>query len=272
VTVNGKVHEGLSEEGLIAHIANTIGLWRGTPSIGTRNDCKSLVSHAVRRYRVLLANRNQTLPTTRINRIVNGLLAMVEPDASEPPISQVRRILDHALPGNGFDGKSYERLSTDGLLAHIVNTIGLWKTAPRIGTPNDCKLIVSRAVRDYQTVLHGRRPALLATPKARARLEKGLKVVCEHVIPANCVVNALMDLVDAGDVAMARDILSRGTRLAWVAADEHDALIPYQHDMPNGATYPWPNVWARYLRLDVPLPTSPLIAPGRCRSPKLTQS
>jgi len=57
-----KSREGLTLEGILAHMANTIILWRS--KIGTQNDCQLGVSHLLRFYhrRMLGSRRYGELP------------------------------------------------------------------------------------------------------------------------------------------------------------------------------------------------------------------
>lgn len=63
-SMNGRSYEGVSECGLIAHIANAISLWRQVPKGSTDNDCKLVIAHAVRAYQRLLYPATRGLPAT----------------------------------------------------------------------------------------------------------------------------------------------------------------------------------------------------------------
>lgn len=170
-----------------------------------------------------------------------------------------------------MNGRSYEGLSEQGLVAHIVNAISLWRQVPKGSTDNDCKLVIAHAVRAYQRLRYPPTRGLPATAAARAQLLAGETAIREHVVPVGCVLNALMHLVVPGDTEAAREkateILETSTILAWVIKDEHAKLS--QDTMPEKyASYPWKNVWARYLEAGLDVPSEPLITRSRPAAPQ----
>jgi hypothetical protein len=62
--MNGRSHQGLSESGLIAQIANAVMLWKEDPVTVTENDCKLVIALTIREYQKLVYPANCPLPAT----------------------------------------------------------------------------------------------------------------------------------------------------------------------------------------------------------------
>jgi hypothetical protein len=113
--MNGRSYEGLSQSGLIAHIANAINLWKEEPGATTANDCKLVIAHAIREYQKLLFPANRGLPATPKARawmeiggrairehvvpvgcVINALMHFVEPGDPAIARAHVRDILERS--------------------------------------------------------------------------------------------------------------------------------------------------------------------------------
>jgi hypothetical protein len=160
---------------------------------------------------------------------------------------------------SSMNGKSYEGLTLDGMAAHIANAILLMNR--KVGSKNDCKLVTAHVLRQYQGRLMGRAPE--DVPYTQAALEakkKGEYIELEHAIPIGCLMNVLFHYANGITheevTEQVKSIVANNTILAWVTPKEHTQLNKrHQSFMPVGFdTYPWKDVWARYVAACVPLP------------------
>lgn len=158
-----------------------------------------------------------------------------------------------------MNGKSYEGLTLDGMAAHIGNAILLMNR--KIGTRNDCKLTVAHLLRQYQNRLSLSTPEDIPyTPAALNAEQLGHLVELEHAIPVGCLLNVLFHYADGGTheevTAQAKNLIEANTILAWVTPEEHRLLNKkHQSSFPAGFdTYPWRDVWARYVASGVSIP------------------
>jgi hypothetical protein len=115
VSMNGKSWEGLSLEGMASHIASAILLWNKGQGVGTKNDCKLIVSYVVRKYQAFSAKANNLtqIPSTLAARrwkingkkpvlehgipvacVVNGLFHIVTGPNLQSAIEQVETCLE----------------------------------------------------------------------------------------------------------------------------------------------------------------------------------
>lgn len=162
-----------------------------------------------------------------------------------------------ALPS--MNGKSRERLSLDGMAAHIANATLLIRRG--IGTKNDWKLAIAFILRAYhqeftKKVAHD----IPHTPAALDARARGEATELEHAIPVGCIMNVLYHYAQ-GDThdevtKQVNSLIVQNTILARVTPDEHAKLnAKHQASMPTGFdTYPWKDVWARYVASGVPVP------------------
>jgi len=157
-----------------------------------------------------------------------------------------------------MNGKSFKRLTLDGMAAHIANALLL---AQKVGTKNDCKLAIAYVIRAYQRQLFKKMSYEIPfTSAAREAQLKKEAIELEHSIPVGCVMNVLFHYANGSTheemMAQTVRLLKENTVLAWVTPQQHGQLNgKYQSSMPVGFdTYPWQDVWARYVAAEVELP------------------
>ena len=131
-SMNGRSYEGLSEAGLIAHIANAISLWREVPKGSTDNDCKLVIAHAVRAYQRLHFPITRGLPATvkareklqsgetairehvvPVGCVLNALMHFVDPTDVQAARAMVIEILDASTILAWVTKGEHARLSQD---------------------------------------------------------------------------------------------------------------------------------------------------------------
>jgi hypothetical protein len=130
--MNGRSYEGLSETGLVAHIANAISLWRQVPKISTDNDCKLVIAHAVRAYQKLRYPASRGLPSTVAARekllarepairehavpvgcVLNALMKLVDPHDVGAARAMVLEILETSTVLAWVTKEEHAQLSQD---------------------------------------------------------------------------------------------------------------------------------------------------------------
>lgn len=130
--MNGRSYEGLSESGLVAHIANVISLWRQVPKVSTNNDCKLVIAHAVRAYQKLRYPATRGLPATPAARaklasgetairehavpvgcVLNALMNLVEPHDVQAARAKVMEILEASTILAWVTKEEHAKLSPD---------------------------------------------------------------------------------------------------------------------------------------------------------------
>ncbi|MGB7481703.1 MAG: hypothetical protein WA924_15360 [Burkholderiaceae bacterium] len=157
-----------------------------------------------------------------------------------------------------MNSKSYERLTLDGMAAHIANAILLYRSGH--GTRNDCKLTIAHLLRQYQARLVANAFEVPCTPAARRADLMEEPTELEHAIPVGCLMNVLFQYAHGEvlqDLAVnVTSLVQVNTILSRVTPSEHALLNKQcQSSMPSGFdTYPWKNVWARYVHSGVDVP------------------
>jgi hypothetical protein len=155
--------------------------------------------------------------------------------------------------------KSYEGLTYKGMALHIANAIALHRR--RVGTKNDCKLVVAHLIRTYQSRLigDGQLPVRY-TEAARSAELAGDPIELEHAVPVGCLMNVLFHHLPVDDIMSAGEEVSRlvceNSILAYVTPEEHLRLnqMKLSSSMPAGFDFfPWKDVWARYRVAEIPL-------------------
>lgn len=154
--------------------------------------------------------------------------------------------------------KSFEGLTLEGMSAHIANAMLLYRGG--LGTRNDCKLTIAHLLRQYQARLVADALEVPYTPAARRADLVGEPTELEHAIPVGCLMNVLFEYAHGTTVQelafTATALVNQNTILSRVTPAEHALLNKQcQSSMPLGfATYPWQNVWARYVHAGVDAP------------------
>lgn len=151
--------------------------------------------------------------------------------------------------------KIFEGLSLSGIAAQIVNSVTLYKKH-KIGTRNDCQLVVNFLIRHYHNrLLSERKAKIRQTENAKLAIALGEKVYREHAIPVACIMAALIDdprILDPELVAVLPSVemfLLESAKLVLVSEKEAMQLksAKLDHSMPVGhETPPWDEPFVRY--------------------------
>jgi hypothetical protein len=124
VSMNGKSQEGLSLEGMASHIASAILLWNKGQGSGTKNDCKLIVSHVLRKYQRFVAKEKHAtrIPSTPAARRweMSGKTAILEHGI---PVACVANVLFHSVTGPALQ-KAIEQVKA----CLEANTVLAWVT------------------------------------------------------------------------------------------------------------------------------------------------
>lgn len=155
--------------------------------------------------------------------------------------------------------KSYEGLSLEGIAGHIINSIFLWKYE-KIGTRNDCQLVINRLIRVFHDrLLIEKLISVSWTEEAFESAKAGSKVHKEHAIPVATIMRELIETqctktnTDSTVQQLTPkivDFLKDTAKLVWVSTIENERLTKAElaHCMPKGhENYPWPEPYIRYV-------------------------
>jgi hypothetical protein len=157
------------------------------------------------------------------------------------------------LINNGFR-RSFEGLSLDGLLAHIINAITLFNS--KVGTKNDCQLVVNFLIRKYHNRLFKKGILKIQqTKEARDAIAKGEMVIREHAIPVACIMSILIedDSIGKDDLIKVtekvKSFLNCSAKIVLISKRE-DGLLKsagLDYSMPSGfESPPWKEPFVRY--------------------------
>lgn len=123
-SMNGKHYQGLSLEGLAAHIASSILLWSGGKGSGTINDCKHAIAHNVRAFQRRLIAKKE------IGKILITSDAQSTKDKIELehaiPIGCLMNLLFWAMEVENWPSQAEAAVRVDQLVRE--NTILVWVT------------------------------------------------------------------------------------------------------------------------------------------------
>lgn len=160
------------------------------------------------------------------------------------------------------NGKRYEGLSFEGLIAQMASIILLWDYGrqPKMCTANDCQLLVRHALRAYHSLFKRENPHdMYYTIGARIAIDTGHPVHLEHAIPVQAVTVSLMETRARTlneMVKLISPIVKQSCVFVKVTISEHDMLNEgFAHKMPGNEMYPWKSPWARYESVGLPRPT-----------------
>ncbi|WP_323846327.1 hypothetical protein [Microbulbifer magnicolonia] len=143
-------------------------------------------------------------------------------------------------------------LSTLGICHQIIASIRTFKL-DRLGTVNDCKVVINHLVRKFSEPLMREGRQIVYCSRSLADGEKAIK---EHLFPVNEVMNYLLALDVSGDrdklAASIRDYLAEALVIVKVTPEEDQKLnacglqraMPAAYSDPSSPLYRDP--WARY--------------------------